>query len=241
MLLSVPDTPFGHALGQFMLLFDRYPLDLGHAQAAFATLSALAAREHPDRPWPLLVPAGENEPAVSITVDGMLALKRARYADLLPAPDADVAGGLAAWTGATVHAASAERANTADSVLHMELKLPTGQTQWLTAHCPWQVTPAGEVARRWNDAVAPLRRAVTALRRAKVAHVQVQPSGALEVTLATGSCLLVGAAGWGSHEAVADLHYWLQTDDGTFLRVGTQFLLQPRPKEEENSEDAANA
>ncbi|NVO86767.1 MULTISPECIES: hypothetical protein [Hymenobacter] len=236
MLISVDDTPFGHALGQFMLLFDQSPLDLAHAHVAFADLSALVAREHPERAWPITIPRGDG-PSLSVTVEGMLALKRARYADLQPVALAAVEAAMAPWHGATVRAVTAERGNSSGSMLHVELKLPTGETQGLTAHCPWQVTAAGGRPCSWNEAVSPLQRAVSTLRRKKVASVRVQVSGALEVSFATGAGLLVGGAGWYPQAEVADLHYWLHTNDAMYLRVATQFLLQPLRVEDEQAEE----
>ncbi len=219
-----------------MLLFDRSPMDLAQAHAAFANLSALVAREHPERAWPITLPCGDG-PSLFVTVEGMLALKRARYENLQPVAGAAVEAAVAHWIGATVRGATAERGNTSGSVLHVELKLPTGKAQGLTAHCPWQVTPAGGAPCGWNEAVAPLQRAVSTLRRKKVASVRVQSSGALEVTFATGARLLVGSAGWHPHKAVADLHYWLHTNDTMYLRVATQFLLQPLQVEDEQGEE----
>jgi len=215
MLLSVEDTPFGHALGHFLLLFDRYPLDVAQAQAAFADLSALVAREHPERAWPLTIPRGEG-PSLSVTVDGLLALKRAPYKDLQPVARAAVEAAVAPWQGAMVRAVRAERGRASGAMLHAELQLPTGDTHWLTAQCPWQVTAAGGIPCDWNEAAAPVQRAVSALRRQRVAGVRVHASGALEVTVVTGARLLVGSAGWFPQEAVADLHYWLQTADAVY-------------------------
>jgi hypothetical protein len=226
MLLSVPDTPFGRALGQFMLQFDRPGLDVVQAHGAFAELSALAASEHPQMVWPLAIPR-EDGPPFLVTVEGMLADKRARYNHLQPIDPATVAAALVRWTDATVRSAQIGPAPQERPHLHIELKTPTGQTQWLTAHCPWQVVPAHTSPHQWNDEALSLKKAAVKLRRARVQHIEVQPTGTLRVTFANGTQLVVGSPGWEPNAEVADLHYFLQMEDQIMLRVGDQFLMEP--------------
>jgi hypothetical protein len=226
MLISVPDTSFGRAFGQFMLLFDRPGLDVVQAHAAFAELSALAAREHPEMAWPLPLRQGDGPPSF-VTVEGMLAGKWARYADLQSADLATLETALAPWTGAAVRSARAGRGNQDGPHLHVELKTLFGHLQWLRAYCPWQVMPARTAPHQWNDASPSLNHAVARLRRARVQCVEVQAEGTLQLTFTNGTQLVVGSAGWQPNAEVADLHYFLQTEATLFMRVANRFLIQP--------------
>lgn len=236
MLASVPDTPYGHALGRFLLFFEQSPLDLQEAHAAFADLSALAAREHPQMTWPLAVPREGGAPFL-ITVDGLLAAKWGRYAAFPTADGAAVEAALVPWTGATVRSVQAHcfhQAGWTSSSLHVELKTLTGQTQWLTAYCPWRLVPARAASVRWDDTAPSPNQVLARLRRARVQRVAISPIGALQFTFTNGAYLEVGSAGWQPNEQVADLHYFLQIEDHMFWRVATQFRSQPLAQEEED-------
>ncbi|WP_210515638.1 hypothetical protein [Hymenobacter terricola] len=235
MLASVPDTPYGHALGRFLLFFEQSPLDLQAAHAAFTDLSVVAAREHPQMAWPLAVPR-EGEAPFLITVDGLLAAKWARYAAFPTADAATVEAALAPWTGATVRSVQAHcfhQAGRTSSVFHLALKTVAGQAQGFTAYCPWQLTSARAAPVQWNDAAPSPDQALARLRRARVQRVAVSSVGALQLTFTNGAYLEVGSAGWQPNEQVADLHYFLQTEDQLFWRVASQFRIQPLTQEED--------
>ena len=157
----------------------------------------------------------------------MLADKRARYNHLQPLDPATVAATLMRWAGATVRSARTVPAQSEHPTLHLELKTPTGHSQWLTAHCPWQVVPAPATLHKGKEEALSLNKAAGKIRRARVQHLEVQPTGTLRVTFTNGAQLVVGSPGWQPNAEVADLHYFLQMEDQLVLRVATQFFRDP--------------
>ncbi|SFQ78653.1 hypothetical protein [Hymenobacter arizonensis] len=218
MLGSVPDTPFGHALGQFMLLFNGHlPFDEAALHAAFAALRDVAAREHPDRPWPLPTRHDNGAPA-ALTVEFLLGLGRARYARLPVVPAGAVGAALRTWHGARVEGVEYRRVEGPGLRVDFMQAADEEPRAWgtLFADCAWQALPA--TPRRPRAGARGVAHA-KALVGAVLVGSQVGEDGRLTLAFSTGSRLEVvpGAPVWKTdYDLHLDGHYFHRFA-GTFV------------------------
>jgi hypothetical protein len=98
MMVSAPDTPYGAAFIQFCQLLAWRPLDLTRLHESFASLAAVAARDHPEMPWPTVMRTGNGQ-TILFTVEALLAEKSESFAKTLSVSDDIIRDLLVRWEG----------------------------------------------------------------------------------------------------------------------------------------------
>jgi hypothetical protein len=196
MLISVPDTPYGAALGQFLLLFERRPIDLAHLHAAFADLSVIALRDHPEIPWPMQMNI-DQQPASMFTVEGLLAYMRKSSTSKPTVDEATVTQALALWNGAKVENTMASTGMGPDLRIYLVRKPSLGpqrghfhECATLAADCAWKLLKNDTLLCSSTDADPELGQMLSkALKGARLLASRVETGGILSLVFNRGSLL----------------------------------------------------
>jgi hypothetical protein len=192
MMVSAPDTPAGAAFIHFCQLFARRPLDILRLQEAFASLSALAIQEQPDRPWPTTIRTGNGQ-LVPFTVEALLAQRSEQYANSPSVPASRIQDLLTRWTGAIIKEVVAGWQGAGFQLClakkgHLGPKKARNQDAGsLRVSCTWQLVQKQAVVCSSNDPDLHIKESLQALKGKTILSSQVGPNGHLLVNWQTDS------------------------------------------------------
>lgn len=217
MMLSVADTAFGRALGQFMILFTRRPLCIEQLHLSYAALTDLAAQEHPEMAWPLEV-REEDGKSYLLTVEGILSKESQTHARMPIVAESTITEALDAWHGTQVKAVlTDERMGTGFQLRLLKQSHPKAQAE-LGIMCQWTLAQEKPCSSEDNEGWAV--ECLASLKGARLLSSQLQPGGILTLTFNNASVLRICPA-----DIVISSDYFLLLENETYYRFAGQFVV----------------
>gem|GEM_PF-6706505 len=236
MMISVPGTPFGVALGQFLMLFEKRPQSLAHLHEAYTSLSILAAREHPEMPWPQQMTYADGL-TCSFTVENILFSIRKLHTEKSTTSDA-VAEQLALWNSAKVDDPTVWNSDFGPELrLYLAKKYEEPKKtypKWATlaVSCPWRLLKKNVVLCSSNDTDSQIGNVFSAaLKRAKLLDSRIGPEGGLVLIFSAGAFLEVRP-----HDFCIGPHYSLHLGNRSYYQFDEGFFASESSADEEGEE-----
>jgi hypothetical protein len=201
MLVSAPDTPYGAAFIHFWQLLAWRPLNLTRLQEAFASLAEVAARDHPEMPWPTVLRMGDGQ-TIPFTVEALLARKNETFAQRLPVPDELISDLLVRWEGVTAKEVVAGWQG-AGFQLHLTKKVRLGPQKTRTqpsgslcVSCSWKLRQEQLVVCTSSDPVPHITASLRGLKGVLLLSSHLGPAGLLQLKWKKGFWLEIQPDGW---------------------------------------------
>jgi hypothetical protein len=201
MLVSAPDTPYGAAFVHFCQVLAWRPLNLTRLQEAFASLAAVAARDHPEMPWPPVQRTGDGQ-TIPFTVEALLARKKEAFTQTPPVPDELISDLLVRWEGVVAKEVVAGWQG-AGFQLHLTKKVRLGPKKTRTqpsgslcVSCSWKLGQEQVVVCTSSDPVPHLETSLQGLKGVLLLSSHLGPAGLLRLKWKTGFWLEIQPDGW---------------------------------------------
>jgi hypothetical protein len=201
MMISAPETPYGAATVYFYQVLAWRPLNMMRLQEAFASLSAVAARDHPEMPWPTVLRMGNGQ-TIPFTVEALLARKSEALAKTLPVPDELISNLLVRWEGVTAKEVVAGWQG-AEFQLHLTRKVRVGpkstRTQpsgSLCVSCSWKLGQEQRVVCTSDDTAQHIEASLRGLKGVLLLSTHLGVDGLLLLKWKTGFWLELRPDGW---------------------------------------------
>lgn len=238
-MVSAPDTPYGDAFKQFCLLLAKRPLNLPQLHGAFASLSSVVARDHPEMPWPTVMSTGDGQ-TIPFTVEALLARKSEAFAKMLTVPDELVGGLLSRWEGVTVKTVVPSWQG-AGFQLHLSKKTHLGpkrkRTQdmgSLCVSCSWKLKQEHVVVCSSDDTALHIEESLHVLKGLSLLSSQLEPEGVLLLEWKNNLWLEIQPDGWSISEDYSLDFGWDDEQLLLYYRFGGSFVAREQRDYNEN-------
>lgn len=200
-MISAPDTPYGDAFKRFLVLLAHRPLNLRQLHEAFASLSSIAVRDHPNMPWPTVMRMGHGQ-TIPFTVEALLARKNETYAEMPTVPADVVRGWLVRWEGVTVKTV-VSGGQDASFQLHLVKKKQIGPKSMRThdigslcVSCSWQLKQEHQVMCTSVDTATQIEQSLRRLKGLSLVGSQLESTGILLLKWTNKLWLEIQPDGW---------------------------------------------
>ena len=239
MLVSAPDTPYGAAFVHFCQVLAWRPLNLTRLQEAFASLAAVAARDHPQMPWPTILRTGDGQ-TIPFTVEALLAQKSEAFAKARPVPDELLSNLLVRWQGVAAKEVVAGWQG-AGFQLHLTKKVRLGPKKTRTqpsgslcVSCSWKLGQEQLVVCTSSDPVPHIAACLQSLKGALLRSSHLGPAGLLQLNWKTGFWLEIQPDGWLLSEDYLLDFGWEDEQLLLYHRFGGHFFAHEQSDENTN-------
>lgn len=242
MLVSAPDTPYGAAFVHFCQVLAWRPLNLTRLQEAFASLAAVAARDHPEMPWPPVLRTGDGQ-NILFTVEALLARKNETFAQTPPVPDELISDLLVRWEGVVAKEVVAGWQG-AGFQLHLTKKVRLGPQKTRTqpsgslcVSCSWKLGQEQLVVCTSSDPVEHIEASLRSLKGVLLRSSQLGPAGLLQLNWKTGFWLEIQPDGWLLSEDYLLDFGWEDQQLLLYHRFGGNFFAHEQGDENETGKE----
>jgi hypothetical protein len=239
-MVSAPDTPYGAAFVQFCQLLARRPLNITRLQEAYASLAAVAARDHPAMPWPTVMRTGDGQ-TIPFTLEALLSRKSEAFAQALPVPDVTIKELLHRWESVRVKEVVASWRD-AGFQLHLTKKIRVGPKSTRTQHggsvcvsCSWKFGQEQLVVCTSSDSAQHIAASLRSLKGASLLSSHLGPDGLLLLKWKTNAWLLIEPDGWLLGEDYLLDFGWEDQQLLIYYRFGGSFVTHEQRYYDENA------